>query len=157
MAHTKDISEPRSNAGRPRYYKTPEDMQKKVDEYFKWCEGEPLYTRDGDPVMDKYGQPMIVKKHPYTLTGLNLALGFLDISSLREYEAEAEFAPILQRARNYIKRYTEERLFDRDGVNGAKFILERKFAEEYAQKMNVSIEVEDLSTLADKLRLSGDE
>ena len=41
--------------GRPWIYKTPEELEEKIDAYFTECEGEIVYTRDGEMLLDKYG------------------------------------------------------------------------------------------------------
>ena len=55
--------------GRPPKYKSAGEMQEKIDAYFEDCKGEPLMV-DGEPYLDKYGQPVIIHAHPPTVTGL---------------------------------------------------------------------------------------
>ena len=43
--------------GRPPKYKSVKTMQKKIDEYFKLCEGEVL-KEDGKIVRNKSGYPL---------------------------------------------------------------------------------------------------
>lgn len=113
--------------GRPPKFKTKEEIQKKIDEYFKSCEGEILKGEDGQPIFNKYGQPIIVNQRPPTVTGLALALGFSTRQSLLNYQAKKEFLDTITRAKSQIEAYTEERLFDKDGVQGAKFSLINNF------------------------------
>jgi hypothetical protein len=114
-------------AGRPSKYKTAKQMQKIIDEYFKSCEGEILKNEDGEIVFDKYGQPVIINRKPPTVTGLALALGFNSRQSLLNYQDKAEFLDTITRAKSRIEEYAESRLFDKDGVNGAKFNLINNF------------------------------
>ncbi len=120
-------------AGGPTpYYTNPEEMQEKVDAYFAWCAGHPLELPDpktGElcPVYDKYGQPVIADGHPPTVTGLALALGFASRTSLLNYQHKAGFEEVVTRAKSRVEQYTEERLFDREGVQGAKFSLANNF------------------------------
>ena len=65
--------------------------------------------------------------HPPTVTGLAYALGFSSRPSLLNYQGRKQFVDAVRRAKLYIESYTEERLFDRDGVNGAKFSLANNF------------------------------
>ena len=130
--------------GVPPRYKTVEDMQKKIDEYFKDCEGRILKI-DGKPVLDKHDEPIYVDKRPLTVTGLALALGFTSRQALINYQAKPEFVDTITRANSKIEQYAEERLFDRDGVNGSKFTLACNFGwrekeEEQAKEMTVKIE-----------------
>ena len=116
------------NVGRPPKFQTKEEIQEKIDAYFQECEGEPFLDENGNPMCStKYG--LIYKKPPKppTVTGLALALGFASRQSLMEYQGKKEFADTIIRAKSRIEAYAEGRLFDRDGVNGAKFSLINNF------------------------------
>ena len=109
-------------------YTSAEEMDRKVDEYFKDCEGHPLTDKNGEIVFDKYGNPVIVGAHPPTVTGLALWLGFKTRQSLLDYQAlSPEFNDVITRAKLRCEEYAERRLYDRDGVNGAKFSLKNNF------------------------------
>lgn len=111
----------------PRY-KNPEDMQKVADEYFKSCEGYVLKDENGAPMLDKWGQPIIVGEKPLTVTGLALALGFNSRQTLLNYQARSKaFNEVITRAKARVEAYAESRLFDKDGANGAKFSLQYNF------------------------------
>lgn len=113
--------------GRPPKYKCKEEIEEKIDAYFKECEGEILKDEDGKPVLNKFGKPVIINRRPPTVTGLALALGFTTRLSLLNYEGKKEFMNTITRAKTMIEAYTEERLFDRDGSNGAQFSLRNNF------------------------------
>lgn len=113
--------------GRPLKYKTKEELQTAIDKYFKDCDGEMLKDDDGQTVFDKFGQPIFIHVKPPTVTGLALALGFSTRLSLLQYQGRKEFMNTITRAKSYIEAYAEGRLFDRDGVNGAKFSLSNNF------------------------------
>lgn len=110
----------------PRY-KTVEEMQAVIDQYFEDCKGEPIIGDDGQPILDKYGQPFIINAHPPTVTGLALALGFTSRQALLNYQAKKAFVDTVLRAKARIEAYAEERLFDRDGQRGAEFSLKYNF------------------------------
>lgn len=112
---------------RPLKYKTVQELEAAIDAYFTDCEGHPLRAEDGQLVFDKFGQPVIVGRKPPTVTGLALALGFTSRKALLDYQGRRAFCNTITRAKLYIESYTEGRLFDRDGVNGAKFSLEHNF------------------------------
>lgn len=114
-------------AGCPPKYKTPEEMQKVIDAYFAECEGVYLRDEDGNIEIDKHGDPIITKAKPLTITGLALALGFTGRQALLNYEGKPAFVDTIKRAKSKIEQYAEERLFDKDGVNGAKFNLSNNF------------------------------
>ena len=113
--------------GRPPKYKSKEEIKDKIDEYFASCEGKVWTDNDGQPILNKYGQPIITGQRPPTVTGLALALGFESRTSLLNYQGKKEFREVITRAKSRIEMYTEERLFDKDGANGAKFSLQNNF------------------------------
>lgn len=112
---------------RPPKYKNAGEMQEKIDAYFKACEGEMLTNEDGTVMTDKFGRPIVIGARPPTVTGLALALGFTSRQALLNYQAKKAFVDTVTRAKARIEAYTEERLFDRDGVQGAKFSLQNNF------------------------------
>ena len=113
--------------GRPPKYKNKEEMQAKIDEYFESCKGKILKDDDGKVLLDKYSQPIIIDCKPPTVTGLALALGFTSRQALLNYEGKKEFIDTITRAKSKVEQYAEERLFDKDGANGAKFSLTNNF------------------------------
>ena len=114
--------------GRPPKFRTKEEIQEKIDAYFRECEGEVLLDDHGNPVYaPKLGLVYIKQPKPPTVTGLALALGFASRQSLMEYQGKKEFADTITCAKSRIEAYAEARLFDRDGVNGAKFSLINNF------------------------------
>lgn len=82
---------------------------------------------NGAPILYK-GLPVQVNVHPATVTGLAYALGFKSRQALLNYQGRPAFHDAITRAKMRIEAYTEERLFDRDGVNGAKFSLTNNFS-----------------------------
>lgn len=117
-----------NKVGRPALYQTPEEMQERIDAYFKECEGVYVRDKDGFIETNKDGEPITTKTRPLTITGLALALGFSGRQALLNYEDKEEFMDTVKRAKSKIEQYAEERLFDRDGVNGAKFNLSNNFS-----------------------------
>lgn len=115
------------NVGRPPKYKSKEEMEEKIEQYFKDCEGHPLTDDKGNQVYNKLGHPVIVDKRPPTVTGLALALGFNTRLSLLNYQGKKEFMNTIMRAKARVEQYAEERLFDKDGTSGAQFSLRNNF------------------------------
>lgn len=113
--------------GRPPKYKSRLEIQTKIDNYFEKCNGELLTDKAGNFVLDKNGNPVRIGARPPTITGLALALGFNSRQSLLNYQAKKEFVDTITRAKARVEQYTEERLFDKDGANGAKFSLANNF------------------------------
>lgn len=113
--------------GRPPKYKNKEEIETKIEQYFKDCEGQQLKDQNGEPVYNKWGYPVIVDKRPPTVTGLSLALGFSGRSDLLYYQGKKEFRDTIMRAKSRVEQYTEERLFDKEGSSGAQFSLRNNF------------------------------
>lgn len=113
--------------GKAPKYKTPEEMQEKIDEYFKACEGKLLIDHNGDPIIDRWGNPVYLDKKPPTITGLALALGFKTRTALQLYKAKKEFTDTVLLAKSRVEQYYEEQLVSRDGSRGAMFNLQRNF------------------------------
>lgn len=122
-------------------YKTVEEMQKKIDEYFDACEPKMLLDDDGQPVLHK-GEPIMYGGRPLTVTGLALALGFTSRQALLNYQEKEEFVDAIMRAKSRVECYVEERLFDKDGANGAKFSLANNF-DGWREKQQIEAEVKN--------------
>lgn len=132
--------------GRPPMYDTAEEMQEKIDAYFEKCNGRFLTDNDGNYVLNKYGAPIVVDVRPLTITGLALALGFNSRQALLNYQAKEEFHDTIMRAKAKVEQYAEERLFDKDGANGAKFSLANNF-EGWKEKQSIEAEVSSDMTI----------
>lgn len=122
--------------GRPPIYKTVNEIEEKIDIYFKECEGEILKDDNGKTVLNKFGNPVVINRKPPTVTGLALALGFTSRLGLLRYQGKEEFCNTITRAKSMVEQYAEERLFDRDGSNGAQFSLRNNFKGWDADKKN---------------------
>lgn len=118
---------PKHKGGAPPKYKHKEEIEGLIENYFKECEGKPLLDDEGIPYTDKSGSPIMTGAKPPTVTGLALALGFNSRQALLNYQGKQEFNYTITRAKSYIEEYAERRLFDRDGVHGAKFSLINNF------------------------------
>lgn len=116
----------KTRIGRPPKYTSVKEIEEKIETYFENCKGRVLMV-DGEVVTNKYGDPIIVDSHPPTVTGLALALGFESRQGLLNYQAKKEYSAVITRAKSRIEAYVEERLFDKDGANGAKFSLQNNF------------------------------
>lgn len=117
--------------GRPKKYTEAKKIQIKIDEYFESCFKEDLkYNSEKgyyEPKKDYKGNIIKYQDKPFTITGLARALGMTRETLLR-YEEDNEFSDTIKKAKQKVEAYVEERLFDRDGVNGAKFNLTNNFS-----------------------------
>lgn len=59
-------------AGHPLKYNTFAELQVAINAYSKKCEGEILKDNDGEPIFDRFGQPVIISQHPLLLLDLHL-------------------------------------------------------------------------------------
>ena len=121
------MSEEKRPVGRPPMFESANQMQKLIDDYFEECNGKPFLDEKGNPMRNKYGKIIRDDRRPYTITGLALALGFTSRQALLNYEGKEEFVDTILRAKARVERYAEERLYDKDGANGAKFSLANNF------------------------------
>ncbi|MCM1340007.1 MAG: DNA-packaging protein [Muribaculaceae bacterium] len=89
-----------NTGGRPPIYKTPAELQKKIDEYFKNCPDKRI-------VPTKMG---VFEVPAPTVTGLAFFLGFSSRQSFYDYENNEEFSYTIKRARLRIEREYEKLL-----------------------------------------------
>lgn len=107
--------------------RTPEVMQAAIEQYFSDCQGDLLRDEDGNLMLDKAGMPICVGNRPPTVSGLSLALGFASRQALLQYRARGKLAEMVARAVTRCEAYTEEQLYDREGIRGAEFSLRHNF------------------------------
>lgn len=92
--------EDKSKGGRPPHYKTPEELQVKIDEYFKHIEGvkgEPKEVIVNGSVI--FVDTWIREPEPPTITGLCLFLGFESRQSFHDYGERELFSYTIKKAR----------------------------------------------------------
>lgn len=85
--------------GRPPAYSTPEELQIKVDEYFKL-----LYVDDAEKDISEHADATP------TITGLVFFLGFSDRASFYDYEKKKDFTHTIKRARLRVENWYEKTL-----------------------------------------------
>ena len=127
--------------GQKRRFVSPEHLQCMVNEYFESCNG-PLLDRYGNLVYDKDGNLVKTQVEPWTVSGLALYLG-ISTNTLKQYKLGRidnlldemrvdtddymTFSSVVLKARQKIETYAERRLYDRDGSQGARFVLDNAF------------------------------
>jgi len=136
--------------GRPLTYKTAKELEDKIEEYFKACEGTMLKDKKGKIILDKYLRPIYIGYKPCTVTGLALFLGFKSRQALLNYQGKQEFNDTITRAKLRIEEFAETRLYDKDGCNGAKFNLANNFGWKERQ------EIESTNDSTVHIKLEGD-
>ena len=106
-----------NNGGRPRLYETAKDMLAGMEEYFTYCEDS-------------------VK--PLTISGLAFSLG-MSTKSLRDYNKQDEFSPLIKRARQLVEMSWEELLIK--GGSGPIFWMKNNA--NYADKIDSTLTGKD--------------
>ena len=98
--------------GRPPLYKTVEELEAKIDEYFTNCP-------DQKSILTKTG---LIDIPCPTITGLALFLGFCSRGTMYEYENKnPDFSDTIKKARSKMEVIYEQLL--QDGNSGAIFAL----------------------------------
>lgn len=94
--------------GRPPMYKTPEEMQKAIDDYFDYCDNriKQVHSKEGESYA-------VADPEPYTMSGLAYHLG-MDRRSLLDYKDKDNFLPLLKRARAKVESDVERRMMHKD-------------------------------------------
>lgn len=125
--------------GRKRAYENVEDLKKGIEAYFKSCEGL-ICNKQGIPIRDCKGKPVVGAVRPYTIAGLARSLGISTLT-LRRYQHVAalgtippEFADVILEARQRIEEFAECMVYDRDGGRGAEFVLRAAFSWQTAKE-----------------------
>ena len=91
--------------GRPPKFKTPEELEAKAEEYFKWCDANPIriYKRkdaganqtakNGSGINSQEGEAFA--NRPYTHDGLGLYVGVV-WKDFRAYHQDDEFSEVIR-------------------------------------------------------------
>ena len=99
-------TEYKNQRGRPLSFKTPEELENAVNQYFTECE---------------------VKEKPKTMSGLALALG-IDRKTLVNYSNKDEYFHTIKRARQIVEQQNEEMLVSGKGnATGIIFNMKNNF------------------------------
>lgn len=107
---------------RPLTFKTPEEMQDVINEYFDYCDNRIKTIWDDD----KQKEIAVTNPAPYTMHGLARALK-IDRRTLIDYTELDKFLPTIKAARERIAEDVETRLMDGRAQTGAIFNLKNNF------------------------------
>jgi len=159
------MDEEKSKRGRPLKFKSVEELQEKIEEYFNLCEPHPeevttfvFHTKD-KVVKLKNGKTRTIKvkddtREPYpqtywvvsdfkipTVTGLAIHLGTTR-QTLVNYELKDEFLDTIKRAKSIVEEYTEKRLHA-NNPTGVIFSLKNNFGwRDVKENINTNEEVQ---------------
>jgi hypothetical protein len=102
-------------AGRPPRYKTVEELQSAIDDYFDNPDIRTMHSKDGTAAEI----PIV------TITGLALRLGFESRQSFYDYESHDKYSYAIKRARLMIEHGYEKLLISGLSPAGAIFALKQ--------------------------------
>jgi len=126
-----------NKGGRPLKFKTPAELEAKINAYFKLCDPHYEEIEIYDHPKDKkgkilYDQPKELRKElrlteqiPYTITGLALALD-TSRETLLEYQEREEFVDAIKRAKLRCQNFTELKLYG-PNATGPIFSLKNNY------------------------------
>ncbi len=124
-----------NKGGRPLKFKTPEELEERIQAYFESCFEEEwvdeLYRDENgnkEMIGKNYKRVPVkkkVQKEPFTITGLAIALD-TDRRTLLNYERRKKFFPTIKKAKTIIENYTEKRLYE-NNVAGVIFNLKNNY------------------------------
>lgn len=109
--------------GRPAHFENENNLQKKIDEYFQYIQGDykdiTLRDEEGNPYVErKYTR----RPEQATITGMAIFIGFESRQSVYDYEKSGKFSYIIKRARLYVENAYEQALMS-ERPTGAIFAL----------------------------------
>ena len=108
--------------GRPPKYKTKEEIQVLIDNYFKQCD---------------------LNNEPYTVTGLALSLD-MSRQDLINYSNKEEFFDTIKKAKLKVENYLEKRLIKDSSCTGIIFNLKNNYGwKDKQENINVGVSYED--------------
>ena len=95
-------------AGRPLKYKTVEELESAIEEYFNYCDNriKQVHSKEGESYA-------IADPEPYAMSGLAYALG-IDRKTLLNYSYKDDYSPLLKRARSRVEADVERRMLHKD-------------------------------------------
>lgn len=116
------MSEPKKNpVGRPLAFKSVEELQAKIDEYFEWCDNRTI-----ESWTEKQGKKIVNVPAPYTMSGLARRLN-ISRETLVQYSHKDKFSDALICAREKVQEDVENRLMETKNEKGAMFNLKNNF------------------------------
>lgn len=142
MSESKEYPE---NFGRPPKFKTPEELEEMIDQYFEECP---------DKVKKYSSEGSAFEIECPTLTGLAIYLGFCSRQSMYDYEKREHFSYAIKRARVFVERVYEN-LLQAGQPTGAIFALknmgwrDKQEVETSGQITNMNINVGSNKTKED--------
>jgi hypothetical protein len=116
------MSTPKNKVGRPLAFKSVQELQEKIDEYFEWCD-----NRTKEVYIEKTASTVVINHPaPYTMSGLARRLG-IDRDTLINYSHKEEYFGAIRAAREKVHEDVENRMMETKNEKGAMFSLKNNF------------------------------
>lgn len=115
------MATPKRNPGRPLAFKSVEELEDKIQEYFDYCDNKTKEVHS-----DKLGDMIMPDPEPYTMSGLARRLG-IDRDTLINYSHKEEYFGTIRAARERVHEDVERRLLSTRNEKGAIFSLKNNF------------------------------
>lgn len=119
-------------------YETVEELEKKIDEYFETCQDKIIYDEEGNPAIDKNGNPVMIQNPP-TVSGLAIFLGFADRRSLYDYKDRKKFSHTIKKAITRIENYAEQHLYQGKATGAIFWLKNHGWIDKQENDVNVNI------------------
>lgn len=132
----------KNKVGRPLKYSSPEELETKIQEYYKW-------SADNDKVITVTGLCMYLDIERATLIKYENIFDDEEYKGLEE-DVKKEMLLIIKRAKRRIEFEYEQALFNKSSCRGAMFVLMNNYSN-YADKQSI----EQTTNTVSKLDLSG--
>ena len=89
----------KNKGGRSKLFKSADELHKKIEEYFAWCDSHSKLTVTDKGVYKEF--------KPYTISGLCL---YIDMTrdTLSQYEKQEQFSDTIKKAKQRIENWVEE-------------------------------------------------
>lgn len=124
--------------GAPLIYETVEELENKIDEYFETCQDKIVYDEEGNPAIDKNGNPVMIQNPP-TVSGLAIFLGFADRRSLYDYKNREKFSHTIKKAITRIENYAEQHLYQGKATGAIFWLKNHGWVDKQESDVNVKI------------------
>ena len=144
------------SAGRPPIFKSAQDIEKKIEEYYSFIQGEFEMKEVSSPLTGEPELKKVYSKEPETpsITGLALYLGFESRQSIYDYEKNGEFSYTIKRAKLKIESHYEQHLLTKVST-GAIFAL-KNFGWTDKQEIENNVNISNIS-IKDLVQFDDDE
>lgn len=133
------MATPKHAGGRPLTFKSVEELQAKIDEYFDYCD-----NRTREVYNEKLGTITIISPAPYTMSGLSRRLG-IERQTLVNYSNKEEFFDTIREARQKVQEDIEIRMMETKNEKGAMFNLTNNFGWRAKQEIDHTTQGEKIN------------